>query len=311
MLNAICIGGATLDILVKADEESSILLGQKQDVQTIDIAFGGGALNASTIIRKLGGEVSIHCALGRDDTASVLLRHFEKLGISVSDLEFYGDIPTGKAVITIPSSGEASVVAARGANRRLSGASLNQKTCDLLYISSAPGTAYESIAKQLASSSQEFRFISFNPGARQIKDSFHAFELLYSACDLLIVNKNEALQIARQRGVDHLVSSTQELCIALNEADKKYLCISDGEGGSYLSIEDRFYHQPVIKPSEQWQVLSTIGAGDTFGATLSFFLASGLGPDLSQKLAARNAAATISRLDANSGSLTKQKLFRV
>ena len=133
MLKVLCLGGVTLDVLVAIEAEVQPLPGQKQEASHIELAAGGGAMNAATVFNRLGAQVGIHCAIGRDEAGEFILRTLTQSNVSTTNVEVVDDTPTGKAVVTIPRSGDASVMAARGANLRLRADSISIKSADLLY----------------------------------------------------------------------------------------------------------------------------------------------------------------------------------
>jgi len=309
MLRVSCLGGVTLDILVSTDGGAPDLPGQKQDVQSIAMATGGGAMNAASVMRKLGAEVEIHCAIGRDEAAGMILRQLAERGISTEHIEVFDDTPTGKAVVTVSPSGDASVAAARGANQRLSGSTMRAATGELLYIAAAPRSAYSAIAERLSDAPRAFAFVAFNPGIRQIMEAFPLVEALCASSELLLVNKSEALQIAEMRKLPSTGKTIEQICLELNEGRSGSLCITDGAHGSLLASGGTIAFQSAVPLPLRLSHPSTVGAGDAFGATLAYFLANGERRETCLRLAAHNSAATVSRMDASSGALSIDELF--
>lgn len=304
MLKVLCLGGVTLDVLVTIEAEAQLLPGQKQEVSHIELAAGGGAMNAATVFNRLGAQVGIHCAIGRDEAGTFMLRTLTQSNVSTADVEVVDDTPTGKAVVTIPRSGDASVMAARGANLRLHADSISTKSADLLYVTAAPQAAYRAIAQRLADAARAFGFVAFNPGIGQIIADFAQCEPIIAECDLLVVNKNEARQLAQQMDLPCTGLPIMDICRGLGRRCQGFVCITDGEHGAWLTGDTGLFYQPAFEQRRPAYQSCTLGAGDTFGATLAYMLRMRESPEAALQLAARNAAATMTALDAHSGALS-------
>lgn len=311
MLNAVCLGGATLDVLVSVDADAQELPGQKQEVGNIALAAGGGAMNAASVLDRLGAQINIHCAIGRDEAGAFILGKLKEKHVATTDIEVFDHTPTGKSVITIPPSGNATVMAARGANRMLSAHSISKNTADLLYVTSAPKEACSAVAERLSDRSRPFRFVAFNPGMSQIIDEFALCARIVAACDLLMLNEREALQLAQEMNLKCAGLPVSDICRLLGQGLGGFVCVTAGTQGAWLIGKGEIFHQPSFEPFTRADRHSTIGAGDTFGATLAYMLTMQRSPDVALRLAAVNAASTVSRLDANSGALSIEELHNL
>jgi ribokinase len=312
---AICLGGTTLDILVSANADAPNLPGAKQEAQTIELAAGGGAMNAAAVLGKLGAQVEIHCATGRDEAGGFILRKLRAMGVSTSCMEIVEDAPTGKAVITIPQTGDSSVIAARGANLWLSARHIAESRADLLYVTAAPKAAYEALATCLAEGSRRFGYVAFSPGIGQIIEETRLCGDIIASCDLLMINRQEACELARRLGVARFGSRTGEEGLAgevcqdlLRRYATGHVCVSDGARGAWLACNGGLFHEPASKPVSPSIAQSSIGAGDTFGATLAYMLNADMSPQTALRLASRNAAATMAQRDAHSGAMALEDL---
>ena len=114
-MQLVAIGSITVDIVVSG-MPAELARGDKQEVGSIDLYLGGGALNATASFMEQGESVRLLGALGRDGLGERLRAHIEQLGIDVSSMQICPDQPTGKAIVLVEPSGSASVLARRGAN---------------------------------------------------------------------------------------------------------------------------------------------------------------------------------------------------
>ena len=76
---------------------------------------GGKGANQAVAARRLGGDVTFICKLGKDMFGEKALEHYRSCGLDVSRI-LYSDKPSGIALITVDSLAENSIVVASGAN---------------------------------------------------------------------------------------------------------------------------------------------------------------------------------------------------
>ena len=76
---------------------------------------GGKGANQAVAARRLGGDVTFICKLGKDMFGEKALEHYRSCGLDVSHI-LYSDKPSGIALITVDSLAENSIVVASGAN---------------------------------------------------------------------------------------------------------------------------------------------------------------------------------------------------
>lgn len=85
----------------------------------------------------------------------------------------------------------------------------------------------------------------------------------------------------------------------LHSLGPNWIAVTQGAEGAMICDGQRLHHQPAI----QTEVIGTVGAGDAFASTLAAGLVRGDGMERAALLAARNAAAVVGHVDAQTGLL--------
>jgi len=307
MAKALVIGGATIDVIVPCTSRLDQVRSKKWDVAKIELEAGGGAVNTATVLSRLGRCVTIHCAIGDDAEGQYIREKLAAEGIDLSHVEILAGLRTGRAVIDVHDDGDVSVIAERGANLAFSGMLIKGfAACEMVYITSAPTAVYGVLNDVFTNSVASHPKIAFNPGIRQINEGGSEFEKLLKRTDLLIVNVLEAEQLLARLEGREIRSSPIELCRDLAAFGPRTVCVTSGASGAWLVSGHADYFQPA-QPSK---VVSSIGAGDAFGATFAHFNFGGWPLERAAALAATNAAAAVSRAGARTGVLSASRLLK-
>src|SRR5688572_4421969 len=112
-MRVVCIGSAMIDIIVMVDSRniermtmhnapSSFLLleqGAKVEAQSISTHCGGGALNASVAMRRLGAETAVLAKIGRDSNGERLKAFLAEAGVDTTRIIETSEVATGQAVL--------------------------------------------------------------------------------------------------------------------------------------------------------------------------------------------------------------------
>ena len=109
------------------------------------------------------------------------------------------------------------------------------------------------------------------------------------------------------------VAPFRRLLETLHRLGPRYLSITDGENGAYLSVAagdgegdaPTLHHRPAAAVET---VRGTAGAGDSYGSTLACLLAEGAAPETAMRLAAVNAASVVSHVNTTDGLLRRAEL---
>jgi ribokinase len=340
-MRAICIGSATVDTIATIDSdriermsmlnaETSFLLleeGRKTEALEVSTHSGGGAINASVALARLGCEVSALVKLGYDERAEIILSRLTAEGVSTRRIVQDADAPTGASVIISSHERNAAVFTFRGANELLTADDIPAEALktDLAYISGLPSACAELLPQLIDKAKRGGALVALNAGVRQLSANAEAFLDSLANVDLLAINRREAEALvpalatktgkgrprpAAEIGDDApallkrgLMAGSFQMSLphffaAMHALGTHHVLITDGAGGAFVGTGGEVLHCPAA-PADI--IASTAGAGDATAATFSAFVTEGQPADLALRAAALNAASVIAYIDTQTG----------
>lgn len=226
---------------------------------------GGKGANQALAAARLGAEVRLIAAVGRDDNAGLALELLEAGGVDLSDIR-RTDAPTGIALITVDSAGETTIVVVPGANAEL------QLTGDELADSDAVICQLETPMDVVVAAAESAPgLFCLNPApAAPVPDA------VLSRADLVVANRYEYAEIP---GLD-----AARLVAVTHGADGAEL----RRGGERIAYAE----------APRVSTVDGTGAGDTFVAALVIGLLQDLEPEQALRRACIAGAITATRAGA-------------
>ena len=342
-MKAITAGSAIIDIIATINSDdiermtlhnvtSSFLLlepGRKVDAESVTTHTGGGAVNAAVSLARQGYKVSTLVRVGRDLNADKLFARLDEEGIgceliSVDDKEL-----TAVSVLISSHDHNAAIFTHRGANGYLKDQDIPPSAfagADLVYVTNLSNASVDRFPDLVSRAKAASAFVAVNPGIRQLTNKTDAFFNSLGNVDLFICNMEEARALVPrlvertgwEKNAETLSSPggpiievegfQMGLCdyaARIHSLGPRYVGVTAGSNGAYVSDDGQMIHQPAMPV----HVVGTVGAGDAFASTLSGCLAQGFGLSRATSLAARNAAAVVGQLDAQSGLMAGEELL--
>ncbi len=118
MVRVAVFGDLNVDVLLKVPKlpEGDISLAADE----FRVASGGVGGNVATALRRLGTEVTLVSAVGRDALGKYLLEDLREEGVGTEYVRVVDGVPTGIMVVFILEGGLKTIVGGRGANSRVS-----------------------------------------------------------------------------------------------------------------------------------------------------------------------------------------------
>ncbi len=305
MHDVITIGSATIDVFVRSSRfethkahgkdglETSMPQGAKIELDALIQETGGGATNTAFTFSMMGYRTAVVTAIGDDDNGGIIKEQLRKQGISVRYLQVVKGVPTGYSIIILSGSGERTVLVHRGASGKLSPAKtpVSSLSAKWFYVSSLGGDL-AMMRKLVVRSAKTGTNIAWNPGGKEIAKGFRALAPLIRKVDVLILNREEAAELAGRDPKD-----LEAIVRHLGDHPRKALIVTDGKDGAYAFGEGVRYHCPSLSKKR----VNTTGAGDAFG---SGFVAGLLKKDdlrYALGVAACNAAGVVGNMGAKKG----------
>ncbi len=215
---------------------------------------GGKGANQAVAAKKLGGDVSFVCKVGRDMFGQNSLAKYREVGLDISRI-LYSDLPSGVAIITLNENAENTIVVASEANLDFTVEDV-ESISDLIRQSDILLLQFEiPIASVLHAAK-----IANEAGVRVIINPAPATEIpneLLRYTSLLIPNECEASTLSGIQIND--IETAREASRILRANGAENIIITLGSNGSLL-----FDTEEHLVPAYKVTAVDTVAAGDTF-----------------------------------------------
>jgi ribokinase len=327
----VTVGSAVQDIMFVTDQAETLAnpkpdptklrligfeYGAKIRSDNAQLLFGGGAANTAVVLAKLGVQVGTLLRVGNDGTGQAVIKELQRQQVDTSLVQRDQTVPTGFSFLVVEAASNEHVAFAHyGANTQLevSPGVLRQFKTDWLYVSSLSMKQWPAAMKRLLATKAK---LAWNPGATQLAAPLPVLRPLLRRTEILIVNRDEATELALRFGVGRTLGWGRKLAgefpivplaQALAATGPRICVITDGRAGAYACKDGHLYYQPTVKRKPK----DTTGAGDAFGS--SFVAAIVKRPydlPLALKIATINATAQVDVVGAQTGVLTWAQIKR-
>ena len=259
---------------------------------------GGKGANQAVAARRLGGDVSFICKLGRDVFGENALKHYLAEGLG-TDGVLRSDLPSGVALITVDNAAENCIVVASGANLDITPADIAAssdalRACDILLMQlEIPVPAVLQAAR-----------IAHEAGATVVLNPapYAALpEEIFSYIDLFIPNETE-LSAFSGLPVGDVPSAVRAAEVLFAKGVGKMI-VTMGSKGSLLLDGGA----PRTVSAFRVDAVDTTGAGDTYCGALCVALAEGRTLDEAARFASAASALSVTRMGAQTAMPSRQE----
>jgi ribokinase len=278
----VVVGSANADLVVQADRFPEV--GETVSGSSFRTGVGGKGLNQAVAAARLGGHVSLLCAVGDDDAGQQVRATLTDAGVGVDGVRVVAQ-PTGTAHITVDGAGDNTIVVVPGANGSLTSIDSAERS-----MISAAGIVLSVLEIPLSRVIAAFT-AARSAGARTVLTPAPVQPLppeLMAVTDLLVLNDNEA----------------RALGPATTDAVAE-MVITAGADGCRWRVPDgtvRRFPAPAV------EVVDTTGAGDCFAGALAVALAGGRSMPDALVFATSAASESVRRPGAAAGMPTRAEL---
>ena len=332
MPKIITIGSATMDVFVECEEANIVSVctkdsnfdymsypyGAKIDISNFASNVGGGGVNTACNFGNLGFETSAIFKIGKDVYSEGILDFFKSQKVNLEHIVQNPETSTGFSIILVSFQGDRTVLAHRGANGKIEEKDINFdaiKEADLIYIAPLNGDSNKVLEPIVNFAHQNNIKICFNAGTTSIKRGFEHIKKILESAHVVVMNKEEASMATgitvrpdtktEKFSHDVIHQDIKKMLEALKIKDYQVVVITDGGKGAYAYEGKKFYYCPTF-PSE---VISTLGAGDSFASTFCGALYRN-GKDVGNALmyASVQSASVVSKFSATEGLLTFEEI---
>lgn len=238
--------------------------------------IGGAPLNVAMRMKSLGCEVSMISGVGNDEDGRTILHEVETLDIDTNTISQSETYPTGLVNVTLDKNGSATYdIHYPSAWDKIEMNDYAQKL-----VSNADVLIYGSLVcrddvsrKSLESLLQNEVFKVFDVNLRKPHYSYGILEKLMLEANFIKFNDEEILEIAKALQ-SPFASLEENIHFIGTKTNTPSICVTKGKDGALLSWEGALYENtgyPV-------KVVDTVGAGDSFLASLITCLLTGNTP---------------------------------
>jgi len=295
------VGSINIDIVVSVDEIPQI--GETVLGRNMKHFPGGKGANQAYAAAKLGAEVSMIGAVGKDENGKLLLDNLRIGGVDNTSIEILNGIHTGCAIVIIDNAGNNQIAVIPGANMFVS-PDLVSKNSELIeksdFIIMQQEIPIETIIYTSKLAKEKNKTVILNPAPAH--DSLNEELLQYT--DILTPNKIELEKLTgcKVDTIENVISAAKLI------VDKgiKNVIVTLGENGAVLVTKDGFIHKKSYNVGEK---VDTTAAGDCFNAALAVALQKNMDIDKAIEFANLAAAISITREGAQYSMPTLEEVL--
>ena len=238
--------------------------------------IGGAPLNVALRLNSLGANVSMISSIGADELGENLLGFVKELGLNSSAIQVSKQFKTGKVKVILNDKGSASydIMFPRAWDHiLLSEENKNLvRECDAMVFGSLVARG-ETSRDTLYALLKLAAYKIFDINLRAPYYTQDILEQLMAEADFIKFNDDELFEIAAKMGSKYN-SIEQNISFIAEQTRTNRVCVTKGRHGAVLLYDGKLYYNSgyLIK------VVDTVGAGDSFLATLTYNLLNGKDP---------------------------------
>ncbi|KIC01437.1 carbohydrate kinase [Flavobacterium sp. JRM] len=259
--------------------------------------IGGAPLNVALRMKALGCNVAMISCVGNDTDGIAIINQVKNLGLETDAIIKSEEFSTGLVQVSLNENGSASyeinypsawdkIVLNETAKKLVTQADV------LIYGSLVCRDSVSRLA--LEELLQNDLYKVFDVNLRKPHYSYDIIEKLMQSASFIKFNDEELLEIASAMGSPY-VGLEENIAFIAKKTNSKAMCVTKGKDGASLLWEGKLYHNS----GYSIKVVDTVGAGDSFLATLISSLLTGKSPQESINLACAVGALVAGSAGAN------------
>lgn len=322
---------------LKDRDQSFIALeeGKKITIDALHHCVGGGAANSAVSFKRLGHIVEAFFKIGTDGAGDFILKHMQQEGVIVRNILRSNEQTGTSYIIPCPSGNKAALVY-RGANLTLMKQEIpiaSIKACDAVYVTSLSFALAKLLPFIAQTAHTNKKLVIANPGSNQARNGAHDLIAALPYIDILILNSYESRLL--MNSMVHNQTAQEGIYSALKRKGKKLprllqqpkasesscfdliaymktilsigpkiVLVTNGAEGVYAACQDTLY----FYPSPKVKVISSVGAGDSFGSAFVASLLDGSSIETALIAGTCNSSSVIQHIGTQTGLLTKEAM---
>ncbi|HLD78969.1 MAG TPA: carbohydrate kinase family protein [Candidatus Nanoarchaeia archaeon] len=298
--DVLCVGSATVDTFLTIEQSfSSLKLGDKVLVKSVDKRSGGGATNSASALVRLGLKVKTATKIGDDDDGNFILKELKADGVEnichVRSKQ-QTDLAT---IISSTKEKDRIILVHKGASTDLSSRDLqsNQLTCSWIYLATLTGKSQQTAFEIAKLAKKKNIKLLFNPSLYLAQKGKKQLSTILQNTQVLVLNKEEAQAVLKSHSNDF-----QFLLTELQKSGPKIVIVTNGRKGLYAVQKNMMYS---LTKTPEVKIVHTAGAGDAFTSGFLAGLIKSYSFEEALRLGQINASSVIQHVGAKVGQLTE------
>lgn len=267
--------------------------------------IGGAPLNVALRLHSLGADVSIISCVGNDQDGDRLIKHLDSQKLNTSSIQVHKKLDTGNVQVHLDQSNTATYTI----SAPVAWDEISVQKRDLTNIPTAQAFVFGSLAcRNKISKNTLLRYLphaKFKVFDANLRPPFYKLKsvvALMNEADFIKLNDEELEEIMTFLGFksNSLEDQTKKLSLLTKTS---HICITLGEKGALLLTNGEFYRNYGYKV----KVKDTVGAGDSFLASLIYQHINGVSPQTAIDISCAIGSIVASKKGANA-SVSKQEI---
>lgn len=259
--------------------------------------IGGAPLNVALRLQSLENNVSIITRIGDDSEGMEIKQFIKERGVAIENIQIDSTLKTGEVAVELNSKGSASYTI--NFPRAWDNIQLTEKAKEITKKSDAfifgSLIARNDVSKNTLYQLLKYaKYKIFDINLRAPYYTQEVLNYLMNEADFIKFNDDEIFEIADAL---HFKAESLEETIKFiaNHTNSKSICVTKGRHGAVLYYNNTFYYNTGYKIV----VVDTVGAGDSFLASLTSKLLKGTSPQEALNYASAIGAIVASSEGAN------------
>ena len=266
MKKIVVIGSLNMDVVIETQHMPE--RGETISGTSVNLVPGGKGANQAYAAGKLGGNVTMIGAVGKDAAGDALLENLKSVGVDVSGICQMKEDTTGQAFITVDDNGDNSIIIIAGTNGKITKELIDEnahiiKESDIVIMQLEIPLDIVEYVKEMALREGKTVIVDPAPAVRDIPEHF------WKGIDYIKPNETELaiLTGVRPKTREELVKAARMM---IKKGVKNVIVTLGGDGCMFVTenTEELFTSYKV-------KAVDTTAAGDSFTAAFAFALSQG------------------------------------
>ncbi len=259
--------------------------------------LGGAPLNVALRLQSYGNKASVISAIGKDTQGDEIIEKMKSYTACLDHIQFSKNYNTSEVLVSLDHNGCASY----DIKKPCAWDDIELSDSDIKAVRNADAFIYGSLSARSETSRatllgllKNAKFKIFDVNLRAPHYTLEGLQEFMTYADFIKLNDDEIVEICTGMGFES-ESLEENICFIANRTNTSHICVTRGEKGAVLYINNSFYY------NEGYKIVvdDTVGSGDSFLATVIDRLLKGFYPKQAIDDASAVGAIVASRSGAN------------